>query len=146
MAGVILALAALVAACGGDDGGSSNNGDSSSRPRATATRTSNGPTTSLNPKSGPPGIEVTATGSGWPPGVEVAITAIDQSQKPYTTAFTDRSGAFRASFFLEKKPDGSVLETGAMEIIATAGSVKITVPYIVEVRRPVSGPSGPGGG
>ena len=143
LAGAGIAIAAVLIACGSNGDGSGNGG--SSGPSATATRASTGPAASLNPKSGPPGIEVTATGSGWPPGVEVAITAIDHSQKPYTTALTDRSGNFRASFFLEKKPDGSALETGAMQIIASAGGVEITVPYIVEVRRPVSGP-GPGGG
>jgi hypothetical protein len=134
----VLALAAI--ACGGGDGGSN-----ASQPNATATRVSDRPTAAVSPKSGPPGTEVTASGSGWPPGIEVTITGIAQGQTPYTTVITDRSGAFRASFFLEKKPDGSALETGAMEIIASAGTTNVTVPYIVEVRRPVSGP-GPGGG
>jgi hypothetical protein len=135
----ILAAAAL--ACGGDSGDNGKSTAAASPTRAASDR----PTASLNPKSGPPGVDVTASGSGWPPGVEVAITGLDKSQKPYTTTITNRDGSFSVRFFLEKKPDGSALETGAYEIVASSGNTVVTVPYVVEVRRPVSGP-GPGGG
>lgn len=138
----LVVLASSLFACGGDD---NSNSGSTSQPTAVATRVSTGPAATLNPKSGPPGIQVTATGTGWPAGVEVAITGGAAGSKPYTTAFTDRNGGFRASFFLEKKPDGSALETGRYDLIASAGTTNLTIPFLVEVRRPVTGP-GPGGG
>ena len=139
----ILGGFALACSGGGDE---ADAGSTTSRPNTTTTRATTERSVVLSPRSGPPGTEVTATGSGWPPGVEVIITGVAQGQAPYTTAFTDGRGAFKASFILEKKPDGSDLETGAMQIIASAGNVNTSVSYIVEVRRPVSGPGGPGGG
>lgn len=129
-------VAGVLSACGGSAG-------TSGGPAATATRGAN--SVSVSPKSGPPGTLVTVNGSGWAPGIEVVITGVAPGQAPYTTAITDRTGGFRASFFLEKKPDGSALETGRFDIVASAGNVNVTIPYIVEVRRPVPGP-GPGGG
>ncbi len=140
-AAVAVLLVTLAAACSGG----SKTSTTSTRPSATATRSASaGPSTTLNPKSGPPGIDVTATGQGWPAGVEVTITGVTPGSKPYTTAITDRSGSFTARFFLEKKPDGSALETGRFDIIASAGDTVVTVPYVVEVRRPTGGP-GSGG-
>lgn len=141
VAAMAVLMVSLAAACGG--GG--KNSSASTRPAATATRSASaGPSTTLNPKSGPPGIDVTATGQGWPAGIEVTITGGTPGSKPYTTAITDRSGSFTARFFLEKKPDGSALETGRFDIIASAGETVVTVPYVVEVRRPTGGP-GSGG-
>jgi len=140
-AAIAVLMVTFAAACGGG----SKNASTTTRPSATATRSAGaGPSTTLNPKSGPPGIDVTATGQGWPAGVEVTITGGTPGSKPYTTAITDRSGSFSARFFLEKKPDGSALETGRFDIIASSGDTVVTVPYVVEVRRPTSGP-GSGG-
>jgi hypothetical protein len=142
LAGMAVLLVSLAVACGG---GSKDDNSTASKPSATATRKPNaGPAITMNPKSGPPGIDVTANGTGWPAGVEVAITGGSPGSKPYTTAITDRSGAFSAKFFLEKKPDGTALETGRFDIIASAGDAVVTVPYVVEVRRPTGGP-GAGG-
>jgi ABC-type glycerol-3-phosphate transport system substrate-binding protein len=141
IAGAAVLLLSVAAACGGDSSSSATTASTST----TTTRTAEGPTTTLNPKFGPPGIDVTASGTGWPAGVEVAITGGAPGAKPYATAITDRSGAFSAKFFLEKKPDGSALETGRFDIIASSGSTVVTVPYVVQVPRPTGGP-GPGGG
>jgi hypothetical protein len=142
VAAMAVLVISLAVACGG---GSKNDAGTTTQPAATATRKPNaGPSTTLDPKSGPPGIEVTASGTGWPAGVEVSITGDTPGSKPYTTAITDRSGSFSARFFLEKKPDGSDLETGRFDIIASDGDTVVTVPYVVAVRRPTGGP-GAGG-
>ena len=143
VAGLAVLLLCFLVACSGDSEGSSTT--TTTRTNTATPRAADGPTTTLNPKSGPPGIDVTASGSGWPAGVEVAITGGTAGAKPYATAITDRSGSFTAKFFLEKKPDGSALETGRFDIIASSGNTVVTVPYVVEVRRPTGGP-GPGGG
>lgn len=131
-------LVALVASCGGSSGG----GSTATLPAPTATRT--GPTVSVNPRSGPPGTEITISGSGWPAGVVVTLTGERPDAEAYTTVLTDQSGSFRKSFFIEKKPDGSSLETGRFDLIAVTGSTRVQIPFLVEVRRPVPGP-GPGG-
>ena len=138
---VLALFLALIVGCGGGGGASS----STTAARATATRATNGPAAAIDPKSGPPGTEITITGSGWPADTVITLTAVSPDAKPYTTVLTDRSGSFRTRFFIEKKPDGSALETGRFDIIATAGSARVNVPFLVEVRRPVTGP-GPGGG
>jgi hypothetical protein len=57
---------------------------------------------------------------------------------------TDGSGSFVARFRLERKADGSELQTGRYDIIARAANVQVDVPFLVETRRPITGP-GPGG-
>ena len=134
-------MVSLLAAC--SSGG--NSSSTTTRPSATSTRSAGaGPSISLNPKSGPPGIDVTASGEGWPAGVEVSITGGVPGSKPYATAITDRSGSFSARFFLERQPDGSALVTGRFDIIASAGETVVTTPYVVAVPRPTGGP-GSGG-
>lgn len=140
VAGLALLLASVLAC--GDDSADSTSGGTTTQPRASATV--NGPSAAVNPKSAPPGSEITISGSGWPAGTLVTLTAGTADAKPYATALTDQSGAFKKSFFIEKLPDGSALETGRLDLVITAGTSKVEIPFIVEVRRPVSGP-GPGG-
>jgi hypothetical protein len=136
LAALAIVFVSLAASCSGPTKTTSV----TTKPSATATRKpAAGPSASLDPKSGPPGIDVTASGTGWPAGIEVSITGGTPGSKPYATALTDRSGSFSAKFFLEKKPDGSALETGRFDIIASAGDTVVTVPYIVAVRRPTGG-------
>jgi hypothetical protein len=133
----------LAAACGSSDG----TGDATApiQERPTASPVAGRPSAVIDPRSGPPGTDVTVTGTGWPVGAQVIVTAGSPDARPYTTVIADGSGSFRARFFLESRPDGSALETGRLDIFAAAGETSISIPFLVEVRRPVSGPSGPGG-
>jgi hypothetical protein len=143
---LVLALVtmAFVVACGGrSDSGRS--GSSPARSAATATPVTGRPSANVEPRSGPPGTNVTVSGRGWPPETEVAVSAGTSGAKPYTTVVTDGTGNFSARFLLEKNPDGSALMTGSLNLIAEAGQTRVEVPFLVEVRRPVSGPGGPGG-
>ena len=133
---------ALLTGCGGSKDAPSTDSAAS---RATPTTVSGQPTASVEPRSGPPGTDVTVSGRGWPAETEVVVTAGTPDAKPYITAVTDRSGNFTARFFLEKNPDGTALMTGRLSLIAEAGQTRVEVPFLVEVRRPVSGPGGPGG-
>jgi hypothetical protein len=139
-----LVAVALLAGCGGSKGATST-GSPPARSVPAATTVSGRPSASVEPRSGPPGTDVTVSGRGWPAETQVVVTAGNPDAKPYTTAVTDSSGAFTARFFLEKNPDGSALMTGRLNLIAEAGQTRVEVPFLVEVRRPVSGPGGPGG-
>jgi hypothetical protein len=52
-------------------------------------------TVTLDPTSGPPGTQVTATGSGWTPGREITVRWDDTD---LTTTTVDSSGGFTVSF------------------------------------------------
>jgi hypothetical protein len=135
----------LLVACG--------NEGSLSRPTATpgalttATTAPSGPQAVVEPRSGPPGTEITVTGTGWEPGVLVDITGrLDPgvTADPYETVLTDAQGAFSVRFRLESTPDGIDLHTGRYDLIARSAASQVQVPFLVEVRRPISGPA-PGG-
>jgi hypothetical protein len=146
----VILLLATGCSGGGDDDSSSGapqSGQSEARPTAAPTRPSNGPVASVDPKSGPPGSEVTVTGSGWPSGVLVDVTGrapAGVKAPPYTTVVTDGSGGFVAHFRLEKTADGSELAVGRYDLIARTSSVQVDIPFLVETRRPIRNP-GPGG-
>jgi hypothetical protein len=148
---VFAAVLALVAACGGDSAESpapSSSGQND-RPRATSvpTRQASGPTAAVEPRSGPPGSEITVTGAGWPAGITIDLTGqvpAGVQASPYATVVTDGSGGFVARFRLEKTPDGHDLETGRFDLIARAPGVQVGIPFQVETRRPIRNP-GPGG-
>jgi hypothetical protein len=149
---LIAGLAALALACSGDDNsapGDSPAGQDTSQPRPTTatTRPTSGPSAIVEPKSGPPGSEITVTGAGWPSGVLVDLTGTVPTgvkAPPYATVVTDGSGGFVAHFRLEKTADGSDLAVGRYDLIARAASVQVDIPFLVETRRPIRNP-GPGG-
>lgn len=145
---VVAICAVIAAAC---SGGSNGSPASTAQPRTAdsppARQAGSGPTASVEPRSGPPGSEVTVTGSGWPAGVSVDVTGTlptGVSAPPYATVVTDGSGAFVAHFRLEKTPDGTDLQTGRYNLIARTSSAAVDIPFSVETRRPITGP-GPGG-
>jgi hypothetical protein len=138
----------FLVACGGGD---------SDLPASTATRapanvttstsTSDGPQAVVEPKSGPPGTQVTVRGSGWEPGVLIDLTgdlAPGATADPYDTVLTSQDGSFSISFRLEETPDGAALTTGRYNLIARTTGSQVTIPFLVETRRPV-GASGPNG-
>jgi hypothetical protein len=148
---LLLGLLALsLAGCsGGDDDASSPGSIPSSStvaPRP-ATDTPSGPRAVVEPDSGPPGTEVTVRGSGWEPGVLIDVTGelpAGSSAAPYETVVSNADGSFTASFRLENTPDGSALSTGRYNLIARSPASEISIPFIVETRRPIGG-SGPQG-
>ena len=137
----------FAAACGG--GG---------EPAATATRAPSsiatsvptapsGPTIVVEPRSGPPGTEVTVRGIGWEPGVLIDVTgelAAGATAEPFETVLSGQDGSFSARFRLEAAPDGTTLETGRYNLIARSPASEVSIPFLVETRRPV-GASGPQG-
>jgi hypothetical protein len=146
---LLLGLIALfITACGG--GGNDTPAPSATQAPASnnaATRTPAGPQAVVEPKSGPPGTEVTVRGTGWEPGVLIDLTgelAPGATADPYETVLTGQDGSFSASFRLEKTPDGTALTTGRYNLIARTTSSQVTIPFLVETRRPV-GASGPQG-
>jgi hypothetical protein len=143
-------LASLAIACSGDDkapsSGSPNPG-SEVRPTSAPTRPASGPTAAVDPRSGPPGSEITVTGSGWPAGVLVDLTgSVPAGVKapPYATVVTDGSGGFTAHFRLETAADGAELKVGRYDLIARTSTAQVDIPFLVETRRPIRNP-GPGG-
>jgi len=143
---LLVVLVGAAQACGGG-GGSAASQDGPNRPIASATRQSGRPTAVVEPRSGPPGTEVTVIGMGWPAGVQVDVTAAlppGVTGRPYATVITDTNGAFTAQFRLEKRPDGADLQVGRFDIIARSASLQLDIPFVVETRRPIFGP-GPGG-
>ena len=143
----IIAVFSTACGSGGDDA-----------PAATATRaptigasasasTPSGPNAAVEPRSGPPGIEVTVRGSGWEPGVLIDLTgelAPGATADPYETVVSGQDGSFSASFRLEAAPDGAQLSTGRYNLIARSPANQVTIPFLVETRRPIGG-SGPQG-
>ena len=143
---LVFAVAAVfLAACGGDD--PPNTTARQSDPDARPTRASSGPTASVEPRSGPPGSEITVSGASWPPGVLIDVTGILPAgirADPFATTTTDQSGSFRVSFRLEKTPDGNDLEVGRYDLIVRSRANEVDVPFLVETRRPIQN-NGPGG-
>jgi hypothetical protein len=147
-AGALLFLAfvlLLVVGCSSSSGSSSGPATQAPRDNAASTRVS-GPNASIEPRSGPPGTQVTVNGTGWPPGVTVDLTDSSPgvSGAPFATVTTDSTGSFTAGFRLERAADGSELRVGRFDVIARSASTSVTVTFQVETRRPVTGP-GPGG-
>ncbi len=64
--------------------------------------------------------------------------------QPYATALTDQSGGFVVRFRLEETADGNELQVGGFELIVRSASVQVSVPFLVQTRRPLTRP-GPGG-
>jgi hypothetical protein len=143
-AGALL-IALLVAAglgCGGGDGGSSREMPAA---RTTAAAASpGGPQAEIDPRGGPPGTRVTVKGSGWSPSVRIDLFAANSSGEAYATATTESDGSFVLSFTLEKAPDGADLPVGRFDLEARSASTGVTLPFQVEVRRPVRGPESGG--
>jgi hypothetical protein len=150
---VFVALAALVlaaAACGGDDDGNRPSGNLPTV-KPSATRAPGAPASiAVDPKSAPPGAELTVSGAGFPPGVTVSVTADVPAEaptpgtvvapKPYATAMTAGDGTFMVTFRLEKSPTGGDLKVGRLDIVARASGVEAKTLFLVETRRPVGGP------
>ena len=143
LVGIVMLLAG---ACGGSD-----------KPTASATRapeiiaaatsTPAGPHAIVEPNAGPPGTEVTVRGSGWEPGSLIDVTgalAPGATADPYKTVVSAADGSFSASFRLEAMPDGTALSTGRYDLIARSPTAEVSVPFLVETKRPVTG-TGPNG-
>jgi len=142
-------VVALALACGGNEAPASSGSGQGTQPRATSvpTRPASGPTALVEPRSGPPGSEITVTGSGWPSGILVDLTGTVPAgvqAPPYATVVTDGAGAFVAHFRLEKTPDGNELQVGRFDLIARSVGASVAIPFLVETRRPIRNP-GPGG-
>jgi hypothetical protein len=56
------------------------------------------PTITLNPTEGPPGTEVTATGSGWPQGHEIKVRWDTPDNTDIAATAVDSNGGFTVSF------------------------------------------------
>ena len=145
---LLLTLAGLfLTACGGSDDDPGPSVTRAPSNTGTATTTPEGPQAVVEPRSGPPGTQITVRGSGWEPGVLIDLTgelAPGATADPYETVLTGQDGSFSASFRLETTPDGIVLTTGRYNLIARTTSSQVTIPFLVETRRPV-GASGPQG-
>ena len=102
---LLAGLTAFVLACSGNDAPASDSsgGQTTTQPRPTSApaRPVSGPTAVVEPRSGPPGSELTVTGSGWPSGVLVDLTGTVPAgvkASPYATVLTDGSGGFVGKF------------------------------------------------
>jgi hypothetical protein len=137
----------LVLACGGSSSASptATIRPTSSRP---STPTPAGPRASIDPRSGPPGTEVTVTGSGWPANAKIDLQARISAAEyatPYETVTADAQGGFNVQLRLEKTPDGTTtLPVGLLDLVAKSASTVVPIPFEVETRRPIAG-GGPGG-
>ncbi len=142
--GAILAVFAV--SCGG---GSDAPATATKAPSISAapTNTPTGPQAAIDPKAGPPGTEVTVTGSGWAPGVSIDLTGDlkpGATGKAYETVTAGLDGSFSARFRLETTAGGETLATGRYNLIARSSDTEVTIPFLVETRRPVGG-TGPTG-
>ena len=138
---------ALVLACssgGGDKGATSQ--PTASRPSTQSTAARSGPRAVIDPRSGPPGTQVTVTGTGWPAGAPVMVTAAQNptNAAPYAQLTANNDGIFTAKFRIEKAPDGTDLKIGRFDLVARSTAAQVIVPFQVEVPRPVRNP-GDGG-
>jgi hypothetical protein len=145
-----VALAAsllFLIACGGDSDSDADNAapQATARPAGASNPVASGPTATLSPRNGPPGTEVTISGSGWPAAATVTVVGESSSGAPYSTVTTNDQGGFTVQFRLEKQPNGADLQIGRFNLIARSGPTEIVLPFQVDSRRPVQGP-GPGGG
>ena len=146
LSAAIAVVSLLIAACGADDNGASRGNSGASAPARTPVATASGPSATLSPRNGPPGTEVTVSGSGWPAGATITVEAdTPASSVPYSTVTASAEGAFTVQFRLEKQPNGADLQTGRFNLIARSSSAQVVLPFQVDSRRPVQGP-GPGGG
>jgi hypothetical protein len=138
----VLALVAyLASACGG------NGGPAEPKPTVTNTPLAEIFRAKITPESGPPGTEVTITGTGWgPEGLPVSITTIsaEPNSKPYVETQTASDGSFTAKFRLEKTPGGAELKQGRLELVIAGFKGNTTLSFTVEPPRPVQ-PSTPRG-
>jgi len=141
---IFACLAALLIACGDSEPSTASQ---ATQPAEVPTRASSGPTASVEPRSGPPGSEITVSGVGWPPGVLIDVTGALPAgvrANPFATTTTDQSGSFSVSFRLEMTPDGDDLEVGRYNLVVRSASNQVDVPFLVETRRPLQN-NGPGG-
>lgn len=146
--GLLLAFAgfALLTACGGGDSATPSATAVRAAPTRVPTRTG-GPSALLDPNNGPPGTEVTVTGSGWPARGQVQVIGdVLPRGEPYATVTANEDGTFTAKFRLEKQPSGSDLKTGRFNLIARSGATDVALSFNVETRRPVDNLPGGGGG
>ena len=140
---VALLSGLFVLACGGDDNGARR----TATPRPPAVYTSaTGQSASVDPSSGPPGIEVMITGTGWPARASLIIVgdvAAVATTKPYASVTTGADGTFVTRFIFEAAPDSSELKAGRFTFIARSGLTDVELPFQIESRRPViTGPTG----
>ena len=146
--GILTCLLALfLAACSGDEKPPANAIPTSPPAALAPDTTPSGPRAVVEPDSGPPGTEITVRGSGWEPGAMIDLTgelSPGATAGPYETVISNADGTFTARFRLERAPDGTDLSTGRYNLIARSTGTQVTIPFLVETRRPVgnSGPSG----
>jgi hypothetical protein len=148
LAVVVAVLACLLAtACGDDDDGSAVP-TAPLRATAAPTQAPEGVQAQVEPRHGPPGIQITVSGSGWPANVALQVTGFsgrrpDPAAEPYESTMTNADGTFSVTFRLEKKPDGSDLETGGFTLVVQTAEQSAEVPFLIESRRPIQnqGPS-----
>jgi hypothetical protein len=137
----LLSLLTLVIACGSSSPSTTAATQPTARPATGAS--ASGPNAHLDPASGPPGTEITVSGSGWTANAEVIVIGPARGD-PYVTTRATADGSFNAKFRLEKQPDGSELHTGSYRLIARSGATEVQLPFLVETSRPVRRP-GDGG-
>jgi hypothetical protein len=131
----LIALALLLAACGGPDASAT---PSRAVQNATAAPTPSGPNAAIEPRSGPPGTSVTVSGSGWPSGASITIRGDGAAGRPYASVTASEAGAFRATFILERKPDGGSLSVGRFDLLAESDGAVVRIPFQVQTPRPVA--------
>ena len=119
----LIAVFATACGSGGDDAPAATATRAPTIGASASTSTPSGPNAAVEPRSGPPGIVVTVRGSGWEPGVLIDLTG---ELAPGATA------------------DGAQLSTGRYNLIARSPANQVTIPFLVETRRPIGG-SGPQG-
>jgi hypothetical protein len=135
-------IALLALGCGGSSGPAAT-ATLRPTPIRTATPTPTGPQATIDPKAGPPGTEVTVSGSGWPANATInlqeRISTVQYSQ-PFQTITTDGQGGFSVQFRIEKAPGGgTTLPVGLLDLVAKSDNTIVPIPYEVQTRRPISG-------
>jgi hypothetical protein len=93
----------------------------------------------LNPPAGPPGTQVTVTGSGWPPGDSIAVwwdTKLAQTR-------ADGSGQIHVSFTVPADVTAGVYKTDIRDAEPGKGGIDVHLPFTVTAPPPAS-PSAPG--
>jgi len=133
-------MSGLLVACGSGSSSSTTQAQATARPQTPAR---SGPSARLDPETGPPGTEVTVSGSGWTANAEVIVIGPTRGD-PYVTTRATADGSFSARFRLEKQPDGAALQTGRLQLIARSGATEVQLPFLVETSRPIRRP-GDGG-
>jgi hypothetical protein len=137
----LVVVAYFASACGGE-------GTNTAAPKPTVTNTPLAQVfrATIVPESGPPGTEVTLTGTGWGPGLPVSITSdnAEPNSKPYAEVTSQPDGSFSAKFRLEKTPGGAELKQGRLNLLVAGFKGNTTLSFTVEPPRPVR-PGGAGG-